>query len=145
MTKASTIAANHGIAANEQLLANNFAPCGNDRAKGLFAAAMRVVQRFADPKKRNAAKRLSAVTGHGSRVCQQYLAGDRTGGFGVAVDLVFSEMGLAVLAALAEERRARGEHVPQFIDDLPLLSAVAGALRRQNFNAAEREALKRLE
>lgn len=121
----------------DQLVANNFAAV-------YFAAAMRVVHDFCKRKKRNPAKELRLISGHGIRACERYLSGDRVGGFNIAVDLVFTPEGIEHVDAWRAERLKLGLPVPIWIDDYIAFVRVRSAMEQQQFNQKQAEVLQKL-
>lgn len=130
-------AADHAFATNDQLAAKSFAAV-------YFRAAMRVLHDLCKREKRNPAKELRLISGHGIRACERYLSGDRVGGFGVAIDLLFTPEGPDHFDAWRAERRRLGLHVPVWADDFLAFIRVQNAMRAHEQNRKQAEDLRRL-
>jgi hypothetical protein len=118
--------------------------CADSFGRRLFDAAMRAVQGFCQRENVKPSYELFLKTGHAVRTCEAFIAGDRVGSLGVAVDLLFTDMGPELLNAWRAEREALGRVVPDWINDLEALSAVAHAMRAQAINKKQAKNLREL-
>lgn len=109
-----------------------------------FRAAMRVVHDFCRREKRNPAKELRLISGHGIRACERYVSGDRVGGFDVAVNLFFTTEGPEHVEAWRAERRRIGLPVPVWVDDFLAFVHVTNGMRSHDENKKQAEELRRL-
>jgi hypothetical protein len=137
IAETSVIAPRRTNSGSEQLFAKKSAAV-------YFAAAMRVVHDLCKRKKLNPAKELRLRTQHGIRACELYVAGDRVGGFGVAVDLLFTPEGPAHFEAWRAERLRLGLDVPAWADDFLSFIRVSNAMRKDQENSKQAEELQRL-
>jgi hypothetical protein len=131
MSRTSAIGAIPQKATNDQLVAFSPARPARQWAKTYFSAAMRVVQGICRAEKRDAAKELRFATGHSIRNCERFVAQTRVGGFDTAINLIFSDNGVAFIDAFAEERRKAGLPVPAWVRDLRAMTAAAKIMREQ--------------
>lgn len=117
--------------------------CAKSFGTRCVAAVMRAAQGFFVKQSRFASKELRLTTGHSLTACQAWLREYAEASGGALCNVLLTDFGKDALRAIRAQAEAEGRPIPVWFDDFEAFCAIADAMRRQDKNRSERNALRK--